>query len=189
MPSRLEIWMIRHGETTANAERNISGWSDVPLTDRGQEQARYVRSWLEGVEFDGVWSSDLVRAVSTARIAFGEPRIDRRLREMHFGNLEGRNFEEVDALHKESLLEFERFDAPSGETMAQFRERLLDFVGDLPDGRHLLFTHGGVIRMLARDRGDDRFVSNGGLVILDWDARKLVEVREIEGIPSTPPPA
>lgn len=189
MPGTLEIWLVRHGETIANAERNISGWTDVPLTPRGERQASYVRRWLEDVEFDSVWSSDLVRAVTTARIAHGEPRTDERLREMHFGEIEGRHFEEIDPHYKTTLLEFDDFNAPGGETMGEFRARLLDFIGDLPPGRHLLFTHGGVIRILARDRGDDRFVSNGGLVILDWNARKLLEVREIEGIPSTPPPA
>jgi probable phosphoglycerate mutase len=179
MPHDLELWLVRHGETTANAAKIVSGWSDVPLTARGEAQAAVVNAWLAGRPFDGVWSSDLSRAVSTARIAWGAATPDRRLREMHFGEIEGHRFEEVDPAVKASLLEFEDFCAPGGETMAGFRARLIDFVEALPRGRHLLFTHGGVIRVLARDRGDDRFVSNGGLVVLDWTAARLVEVREI----------
>ncbi len=186
MPSPLELWLIRHGETTANAERSISGWSDVSLTPRGDQQARHVRKWLEGERFDGVWCSDLERAVSTARIAHGEANVDRRLREMHFGEIEGKHFEEIDPHYKDTLLEFDDFNAPGGEKMADFRARLLDFVSSLGSGKHLLFTHGGAIRILARDRGDDRFVSNGGLVIIDWNARRLLKVREIDGPLATP---
>jgi len=54
---------------------------------------------------------------------------------------------------------------------------------DLPPGRHALFTHGGVVRLLAREVGEDRFVPTGTLVVVDWDSRRLLSVREGEGTP------
>ncbi len=76
-----ELWLVRHGETPASLARKLAGWEDVPLTAHGEEQARALRPALEGERFDGVWCSDLQRAVRTARLACTEePRRDRRLR-------------------------------------------------------------------------------------------------------------
>jgi probable phosphoglycerate mutase len=172
------LWLVRHGETTANASRTISGWTDVPLTKKGEEQARAAKQWLEGTSFESVWSSDLHRAVSTSRLAWGEPKIDRRIREMHFGRIENRQFEEIDPHYRETLMEFVDFEAPGGEKMYDFKRRLLEFVKQLRPGRHLLLTHGGVIRALTQNLGEDRFVSNGGLVTVDWTAQEILCVRE-----------
>ncbi len=176
----MELWLVRHGETTANATRRISGWTDVPLNERGEEQARAVGALLERERFDSVWSSDLTRATTTARIASGEPKIDRRLREMHFGDLENRLFEEIDPHYKKTLLEFIDFAAPGGENIEEFRTRLLGFISTLLAGRHLIFTHGGVIRILTQNMGQDRFVGNGGVIAVNWNAGKILFVKENE---------
>ena len=52
------------------------------------------------------------------------------------------------------------------------------FTTELPAGRHLLFVHGGVIRVLTQDLGLDRFVPTGTLVGLDWSERRVLFVRE-----------
>jgi probable phosphoglycerate mutase len=54
-----ELWLVRHGETTASAGRRVAGWSDPPLTDNGRRQAEAVRATLDGADFHSVWSSDL----------------------------------------------------------------------------------------------------------------------------------
>lgn len=166
--------MVRHGESLANTGSRLSGWSDVPLSERGEAQARALGPLLEGREFDGVWSSDLERARATARLAFGEPRVDRRLREMDFGELEGKRWDEIDEAEQDAILEFVDYTAPGGETITDLRERVLDFVGSLPHGRHLIFSHGGAIRMLTGTIGHDRFLNNGALVVVDWAARKIL---------------
>ncbi|HOC41519.1 MAG TPA: histidine phosphatase family protein [Thermoanaerobaculales bacterium] len=173
-----ELWLVRHGETTASAGRRIAGWSDPPLTDVGRRQAEAVRASLDGNPFDSVWSSDLDRAVSSARLAWGEPQVDRRLREVHFGPFEGRDYDEVDGGLTDVFMVFRGFEIPGGESHAQFRQRVHGFVDELQAGRHLLFVHGGVIRILTQDLGLDRFVATGSLVVVDWTARRLLEVRE-----------
>ena len=177
-PTHLELWLARHGQTTANEDGVISGWHDVELTPAGARQARALGARLAGVEIDRVWSSDLARAVATARIARGEPELDPRLREIHFGDIEGARWDTLDERFREALLDFERFAAPGGEDLLALSARLLDFVGSLEPGRHLVVTHGGVIRMLTRDLGEDRFVPNAGLVVVDWTAREILEVWE-----------
>lgn len=78
----VRVWLVRHGETRWNTERRLQGISDIELSDRGREQAEQLRLRLGGRSFDAVWSSDLLRAVETAEIIFGGPRIDARLREL-----------------------------------------------------------------------------------------------------------
>jgi probable phosphoglycerate mutase len=177
-PSGLELWLVRHGQTTANAGGLLSGWLDVPLTDLGEAQARNAARHLAGLTFDGVWSSDLSRAVATARLAWGEPTPDRRLRELSFGELEGRQWGALGGEREAALMEFQSFCAPGGEDLSELRARVLGFVGELAPGRHLLFTHGGVIRVLTSDLGQDRFLQNGAVAVLDWTARRLLRVFE-----------
>lgn len=178
MDCALELWLVRHGETTFSASKRVAGWSNPPLTDNGRRQAEALRSVIDGRRFDGVWSSDLERAVESARLAWGEPRTDRRLRECHFGALEGCTYEEADSTYREVFHEFRGFQAPDGESHEDLRNRVLGFLESLPSGRHLLFVHGGVIRVLTQDLGVDRFIPTGSLLALDWEARKVLFLRE-----------
>jgi probable phosphoglycerate mutase len=152
----------------------LAGWANVPLTEEGERQAQALRARLVGQRFDSVWSSDLDRAVSTARIAWGEPRQDARLREMSFGELEGRSWEALSPEERDAVARFSGFAAPGGESFEGLRARVLSLVGALGAGRHLLFTHGGVVRLLSREVGEDSFVPTGTLLVVDWSARRLV---------------
>jgi len=181
---RRELWLVRHGETTASRGRTLAGWADLPLTSRGEAQASALRPVLAGERFDGVWSSDLVRAVDTARLAWGEPCQDRRLRELRFGELEGQPWEHMDERWQEGLARFEGFAPPGGETFDDLRTRVLSFVEELSPGRHLVFTHGGVVRLLSREVGEDHFVPTGTLLVVDWDDRHLRWRRDGEGAAS-----
>ena len=179
----LELWLVRHGETTASAARRIAGGSNPPLTAVGRREAEALRGSLEGREFTSVWSSDLDRALTSARLAWGEPTPDPRLREVHFGGWEGRGYDDVDPIVARVFLEFREFSIPDGDSYVGFRDRVLSFIDDLDGGRHLLFVHGGVIRILTQDLGLDRFVATGSLVVLDWSEGRVVSVHE----PGKPP--
>ncbi len=163
----VRMWLVRHGETTWNAQGRFLGWHDPPLTARGRRQAERLRAELAGHDFAGVWSSDLSRAVETARLAWGEPREDRRLREMDLGALEGLTWAELSRELRSRLVAFEGFDAPGGETFADFASRVGAFVDDLIDGDHVVFTHGGVIRLLLRTWGTDQPIPPASVVVLE----------------------
>jgi probable phosphoglycerate mutase len=178
MTTPLELWLVRHGETTYSASKRVAGWSNPPLTENGRRQAEALRAVIDGQRFAGVWASDLDRAVESARLAWGEPRTDRRLRECHFGSLEGCSYEEADTTYGEVFHDFRGFQAPDGESHEVFRGRVLQFVENLDPGRHLLFVHGGVIRVLTQDLGVDRFIPTGGVLALDWSAGKILFLRE-----------
>jgi probable phosphoglycerate mutase len=174
----VELWLVRHGETTYNAERRVAGWCDPPLTELGREQAAAVGPVLDGAVFSSVWSSDLQRALETARLAGRTASADPRLRECNFGIYEGRGFAEIDASDAEIFLGFREFDMEGGDSHGSFSERVGGFVNELPVGRHLLFVHGGVIRILTQDLGVDRFVATGSVVGVDWTNRRLLFVEE-----------
>ncbi len=180
MTADLELWLVRHGETTRSVAREIAGWSDPPLTERGRHQARALRSKLDGEVFDGVWCSDLQRAKTTAALAWGEAAPDSRLREFNFGEMEEAPFKTIDPELAAQAMRFRDFQAPGGENNAVFRSRLDAFLEELPPGRHLLFVHGGVIRSLVQDLGIDRFVATCSVVGVNWSDQRLLFVEEPE---------
>ncbi len=92
--------LIRHGESTWNLENRFTGWTDVPLTATGVEQARSAGRVLReaGFEFDVAYTSVLQRAIWTLWHALDEMqrtwlpvRHDWRLNERHYGALQGLN--------------------------------------------------------------------------------------------------
>ena len=96
--------LLRHGESTWNLENRFTGWTDVGLTARGEEEARAAGRLLqaEGLEFDATQTSLLTRAILTLQIALEE--LDRvwlpvertwRLNERHYGALQGLNKKET----------------------------------------------------------------------------------------------
>jgi probable phosphoglycerate mutase len=170
--SAIHLWLVRHGETPASRDGILAGWTNVPLTETGAAQASALRPVLAAESFTSVWSSDLDRTVTTAQLAYGSATTDRRLREIHFGELEGRPWRQIEAHYMEALLAFEGFAAPGGESLADLRLRVLDFVAGLGPGRHLIFTHGVVIALLSREVGRKELIPTGTLRVLDWTNRR-----------------
>ena len=167
------VWMVRHGETGWNALQRFQGWSDIPLNSVGRAQAHALREVLVGANFDGVWSSDLSRAVETAQIAHTDPTRDARLRELDFGDIEGLTWGELSPEVQLSLQMFDGFEAPNGESMAGFTERVEGFFDDLKSGRHLVFTHGGVVRAIVRACGGDGFPGHTDVIKVNWSGRTM----------------
>jgi probable phosphoglycerate mutase len=113
-----------------------------------------------------VWSSDLRRTIETAELAGFQAVPDARLRELNFGDLEGMAFPDLDPEIQRAMIAFEG-GAPGGESVEELRGRVDSWLAELDDGEHLVFTHGGVIRLLARGSGDDRMVMPGQIVELE----------------------
>ncbi|MGH2699210.1 MAG: histidine phosphatase family protein [Actinomycetota bacterium] len=160
------LWLVRHGATDWSEAGRFTGWRDIPLNDVGRRQAELLRGRVRATEFDGIWSSDLSRAMETARIAVGGARADERLRELDFGELEGRTWDQCPHDVQAGLLAFDDFAALRGESVGELRDRVRAFIDTLPDGNHLVVTHGGVIRILLRVVGRDGRVPPGGLMQL-----------------------
>jgi probable phosphoglycerate mutase len=125
--------------------------------------------------FAGAWTSDLVRSSRFAMLAHGGAHPDSRLRELDFGRIDGLTWEECDRVTREGLTRFEGFAAPGGETVDELRGRVTDFLADLSPGRHLVFTHGGVIRLLTREAGAPVLPEPGEVTVLALPSRVPVE--------------
>ena len=154
------VYLVRHGETTANAEGILQGQSDFPLSAAGRRQAACLASRLAGKSFDVLFTSDLSRALDTAEtIAAGRPVIcTPLLREWGFGDWQGRKIED---LRREFPREFGLFAAdsplfvpPGGESAAAFRARAAEVLKRLAAehaGETLLcVTHGGLLKQMLK---------------------------------------
>lgn len=94
MSRELNLYLVRHGETTANAADILQGQSDYPLTERGHSQSIATGQALKATPFSAAYSSDLFRAYHTACLIAAESehisskdviRQSRLIRELHFG--------------------------------------------------------------------------------------------------------
>lgn len=183
----VHLVLVRHGQSEWNVQHRMTGHTDVALTDMGRAQARQIAPHLAQLAvaqpFDTVWSSDLQRAVETATLALGPPRLDRRLREIDFGNWEGIAFPDLPADAVRALRDFTTFAAPAGESAAAMVARVCAFVDTLPSGHHAVFTHGGVIRALLQTVGAPQFVPNCAVVRIDWTERILQDLYAPDGLP------
>ena len=148
------FYLVRHGESEANAARRFAGQSDSPLTARGRRQAEMVAKELAKVKFDKVVSSDLSRTRDTAEIiarAQGVPvEIVPELREIDVGDRTGQTFDEVAGLPEWKENGFVAW--PGGETLDQVLARTLAAIdrlaGENPGRTILVVGHGGVNRIL-----------------------------------------
>ncbi len=153
----LDLWLVRHGETTWNKEKRIQGQLGAPLSDLGVRQVKALRKRLSRQSFDMVYSSDSGRAVQTANILFPNKELclDKRLREMHWGVLEGKTRAEFTPEEEAVYLSYKRnpydYQLPEGENWQLISERFNDWVTSLPEaGRVVAITHGGVVRASLR---------------------------------------
>jgi probable phosphoglycerate mutase len=152
MPDRLIL--VRHGESTWNAEHRLQGQLDPPLSDAGREQARQLRPLVEAYDVPPrrVVVSDLSRARETAELLGLRPADggDPRWREIDVGEWGGKTAAEVDAETGE-LTNWRggRRTAPGGETWDAFTDRIAGALHDLLEsgGDWIVVCHGGCIRV------------------------------------------
>lgn len=145
------IYIARHGETAWTLSGQYTGVTDLPLTERGQRNARRLGERLRRLTFASVFTSPLQRAKRTCELAgFGAvAEIDRDLVEWNYGDYEGRRSVEVHTQHPD--WELFRDDCPGGESPAEAAaraDRVVRRVRTVP-GDVLLFSSGHFIRVLA----------------------------------------
>jgi 2,3-bisphosphoglycerate-dependent phosphoglycerate mutase len=149
----LDLWLIRHGETTWNAEGRIQGQTDARLSELGIRQAKALAKRLSDRKFDAVYSSDSGRAIQTANIIFPGQNLclDARLREMHYGVLEGKTRAEFSPDEETNYLTYRQDPynqrIQEGENWQDLFARVDAWLKSLPeDGQIAAVTHGGVVR-------------------------------------------
>lgn len=174
----VRVSFVRHGETVWNVDRRLLGWNDLPLDPVGERRARDLGAAVDIGRYTAVWCSDLDRAAATARLAGWQATSDRRLRELDFGELEGRTWAELDPETRAGLVAFEGYTPPGGESVTSFVARVVEFLDSLPPGAHMVVTHGGVIRAALRACGEmGAFPGHGIIYTVDWTRRQALDVQ------------
>ena len=147
----MKLYIARHGETAWNAENKICGRTDIPLNERGIEQAKQLAEKMAGVPIDLIIASPLLRARQTAAAVAekrGLPiRIDERLIEQNFGIYEEKDRKDPAYLANKRMFAY-RY--PGGESQMDVAYRVYGLIEELkgkyPDKNVLLVCHGGVCR-------------------------------------------
>lgn len=118
------LWIVRHGATVTDVQGKHGGWQNDPLNETGKQQAELAKKYMDGKPVKAVYSSDMVRAVETAKIVFGtEPERDALLRPWDVGAFTGKDTD----VYKEHFKEYLKHPArqiPGGESLAEFAQRM-----------------------------------------------------------------
>ena len=175
------VILVRHGATVWNETKRAQGQADIPLSPRGEAQARRIAHDLADLRIQGVYSSDLERAVETGRpIAERhglEIATDPGWREIDQGEWTGLTTDEIKRRWPDLWGAARHYSArPGGESPEDVRTRALDALERVvrahPEEMVVVVSHGGTIRWVSAaalgydDRASARIrgLSNGGAV-------------------------
>jgi 2,3-bisphosphoglycerate-dependent phosphoglycerate mutase len=161
-----QLVLLRHGESQWNLENRFTGWIDVPLSPKGEEEARNAGRKLLGFRFEKAYVSVLKRAIETLRIVLeviGRTQVpterDQALNERMYGELQGLNKDETIKKYGAEQVKLWRrsYDVrpPGGESLKDTADRVLPYYErrikpELLAGRTVIVVaHGNSLRALV----------------------------------------
>lgn len=157
------IYLVRHGQTIWNHDMRFQGTSDIELSDLGIKQAKMLAERFSDTKIDAIYSSNLNRAIDTAKIVAKTKKIDviqkECLKEISFGDWEGLNKTQIDEKWPGALEKFFKdpidCSIPNGENLLQVQKRTVDCLSGIikenKARRILVVAHGAVIRVILAD--------------------------------------
>ncbi|MEE1597717.1 histidine phosphatase family protein [Acidaminococcus fermentans] len=156
------IYLVRHGETLANRQGILQGWSNNPLDDTGRKQASALVTRAARVPLDALYTSDLIRTRETAAPLAAARGMEAKalpgLREISFGKWDGHHLREIQEKDQDTLrdifLKPGQVDLEAEEDLAASQKRGWETFRELvdqmePEGTILCVSHGGLIRLLV----------------------------------------
>jgi 2,3-bisphosphoglycerate-dependent phosphoglycerate mutase len=197
--------LLRHGESQWNLENRFTGWVDVPLSPKGEEEARQAGEKLKatGVHFDMVFTSVLQRAIRTMEITLevlGQSGVpveqDQALNERHYGDLQGLNKAETAQKFGEEQVHIWRrsYDVPppGGESLKDTAARTLPYfeakiLPTVKAGKTVLVAaHGNSLRsvvmmldQLTKEQVLELNLGTGVPIIYELDEQGKVKEKQI----------
>lgn len=161
-----QLVLLRHGESQWNLENRFTGWVDVPLSPKGEQEAREAGQKLQSFRFDQAFTSVLTRAINTLTIVLeviGQTDLpvekDQALNERMYGDLQGLNKDETVQKFGEQQVKLWRrsYDVkpPGGESLKDTAERVLPYYTERiwpklsSAGTVLVVAHGNSLRALV----------------------------------------
>lgn len=194
---------VRHGESLWNAQGLWTGLTNIPLSEKGKDEAKKAGGKIKDLPIDEVFTSVLSRAIETATIilqTLGKSDIpitqDKELNERDYGDFTGKNKWEIQKeVGEEKFLQIRRswdFQIPNGESLKQVYERVLPFyqstiLPKLKTGKNILISaHGNSLRALIKylENISDEQIPNlelptGGVYVYSIDADGKIASKEI----------
>jgi len=193
---KVRLYLVRHGQTVANAERRFQGHKDFPLSDNGVEQVQRVAERLQHVPLDFIYTSDLGRAITTAEAIaekHSKPVIQNPIfREYSWGAFDGITLEEAEELYphlvKRNVEDWSTVDIPNKEVYREFLNRAdLGFkklIENHMGKRVLLVSHGRYLNafmtriLRLKDEGSWAFsFVNTSVTVVDFLHNRKPKVR------------
>ncbi len=160
--------LVRHGQSQWNLENKFTGWVDVELTPKGEQEAKAAGQRLKGIKFDKAFTSDLKRAQRTLQIILQETgqtdipvEKDKALNERHYGDLQGLDKAETAKKYGDKQVHIWRrsYDIapPNGESLKDTAARTLPYFESriLPavkSGKNIIVAaHGNSLRSIVME--------------------------------------
>ncbi len=128
----MKIYFATHATSLDNELEISSGWHDVGLSDLGKKQAAELKQHFWNIKIEQIFCSDLKRAYETAQIAFGDTHKiirDQRLRELNYGDYNGKPTAIVGPLQKQHF----ETPFPNGESYEQAEQRMHQFLQEIKE--------------------------------------------------------
>lgn len=178
------VVLVRHCEPDEAARGRCYGSLDIGLSDDGKRHARALAERLPPC--DAVWTSPRLRARETAELLAATQHVDDDLRELDFGELEGRTFDEIAVTQPELYRTWMetptqvRF--PGGESYADLKSRAVRSLERIHAAHRtaVVVTHGGVIRAaLSACLG----IPDEAVFRIDLEYGGMTIVERVEGVP------
>lgn len=155
----MKFILVRHGETEANIGGIYSGWTDFPLTEKGNKDIQATANALKRYkDIDKIYSSPLNRALNTAKAISEtmnkEIQIVPNLKEMNFGIFDGKEREYIQKNHLNEwdlwIKDYVNYRIPQGENLLDVYDRIVDFINELIEKNKscIIVTHGGIIQTI-----------------------------------------
>lgn len=200
-----QLVLLRHGESQWNLENRFTGWVDVPLSPKGEEEARQAGEKLKaaGIRFDMAFTSVLQRAIHTMDITLdvlGQRNIpiekDQALNERHYGDLQGLNKAETAKKFGDEQVHIWRrsYDVapPGGESLKDTAARTLPYFDEkiLPEVKSgktvLVAAHGNSLRsivmhldQLSKEQVLELNLGTGVPIVYEIDGEGKVQKKQV----------
>lgn len=176
----MNLYVVRHGETSWNKEEKVQGITDIPLTEKGISDALKLQDLVKSLNIDVVISSPLKRAIETAKIITDNKfpiNTDDRIKERDWGLNEGANINEVDRIDCWDVILNTR--VQNIEAIQDFMYRVSEFIEDIKvrfkDKNVLVVTHSAVSRVIHYMLG--KIPADGDLSKIDIPNLRIIEYK------------
>ena len=148
----MRVYIIRHGESENNFKKLWTGWLNIHLTEKGEQDAKKAREFLKDVKFDKVFSSDLQRAIETTEIALPDYEYETSslLREINVGNIAGKPVS-ILTLEERKDAVINGYAAYGGETKAEITERVRKFKKELENTALILVINSRCLKRFLKN--------------------------------------